>query len=152
MLQRTFIIHMEFSVLVLLTTLHDAVGSPSYGIIKSIFGSALVCQKLRILVSASPSVTCLSHRRRFLHLPVGIRYSSTSKVAIHSVPVPYRARHDLSAAYWDDLSPGFALAGGLLLHTRWGQGILVTSRRENASVTAASVASLLPVASELSYR
>ena len=51
-------------------------------------------------MSPSSIVTCSSHWRNVFHLSsVGNRYSSTSNVAIHVVPGPYRARHELSAAY-----------------------------------------------------
>lgn len=46
----------------------------------------------------------------------GIKYSSVSRNAIHSVCDPNRSRQLASAAYWELRSPGFLWLGRLLEH------------------------------------
>ena len=61
-----------------------------------------------------------------LLLFTGMKYSSISIDANHSVSRPYRFKHEASAAYWDERSPGSEFAGLKLLQTLHGQSILVT--------------------------
>ncbi|KAL7470248.1 hypothetical protein ACHAXS_010488 [Conticribra weissflogii] len=90
----------------LTSPLQKPVGFPSYGTMTSTFGRALVWKKLRIFVDFSVSVMRSNQCLRLVYSsPTRMRYSSTSRDAIHVVSEPYRARQEASAAYCELLTP-----------------------------------------------